>query len=449
MLLTTLLHASIRYAVWWVLAGLSILYAPIDALALQVIGGSAQQDNKGQRYTLQEEGISGYPGTTWTVGRVNQERMDPDSISHRFVPPLQTDPTTVIAVRLPGGSMVSPAFSYELNSEDGIFLGSGVQLTVPAHSNGPFASRHALLFRQSLFTRAYIASYDAAFPSLVGNWDGVFQVNYLSNNNIRNFYGFGNNSDGSNTNRLRYRALYDQLIVEAVMNQWYSFYRSISFSTRLEYMNINPLPEGPFPSGEDTGFVQQDFEDKLYLGARVAFSIDRTDTLTVTRSGARWLNSVSLHQGVHNTSKRYLTLFSEFSYFYPIVLSGDLSFAFRIGGTRHIGKFEFYQANYISGRQTVRGYEKNRFAGHSNFYNNYEFRARLFNVKAFWLNTEAGILAFFDHGRVWSDVDTKNVWHAGYGGGVWGIPFKGVVGSATYGVTREGPLLDFFLRFLF
>ena len=363
---------------------------------------------------------------------------------------LSTEPrANIYTSRRFGRGPVLPAFGYELNNEDGIFLGSGVKITDRGFLNAPFRSQHTLLFRQSLFTRAFIASYDGVYPSLAGAWDGGLHINYLDNHNIRNFYGLGNESDGSEENRLRFRALYSQFTLDALLGRRYTFFRSAELAVRLEYTNVNPLPEGPFPGTDETGFRVRDFQDKMFIGARFAYNIDGTDTLTVTRSGARWLNSISFHQGIYNTDKRFVTLSSELSYFYPIVASGDLAFAFRMGANRHIGEFEFFQANYISGRQTVRGYEKNRFAGHSNFYNNYELRARLFDVNAYVVTSEVGVLGFFDHGRVWADAEDSERWHAGYGGGVWVIPFGGVIFNATYGVSREGPLLDFFLRFLF
>ena len=363
---------------------------------------------------------------------------------------LSTDPkANIYTSRRFGRGPVLPAFGYRLNSEDGLFLGTGVKITDRGFLNTPYRSQHTFLFRQSLFTRASVSSYDGQFPNLARTWDGAVHLAYLNKNNIRNFYGIGNNSDGSEENRRRFRALYDQFSLDVTLGRRFTFFRYFDVGLRLEYTDLNPLPEGPFPGSEETGFEADDFEDKLYVGVRASFNVDGTDTLTVTRSGARWLNSISYHRGVYNTGNRFLTISSELSYFYPLVLSGDLALAFRVGANRHFGDFEFYQANYISGRQTVRGYEKNRFAGHSNFYNNIEFRARLFDVNAYILTSEVGIIGFFDHGRVWSDADTNSIWHAGYGGGLWVIPFGGVVMNATYGVSREGPLLDFFLRFFF
>ena len=348
-----------------------------------------------------------------------------------------------------GRGPVLPAFGYRLNSEDGLFLGSGVNIMHRGFLNDRFRSLHKVLFRQSLFTRAYIASYDGLYPEVAGVWDGGLQLNYLNNNNIRNYYGLGNETDGSNDNRRRFRALYNQFTMDATLKRRFTFFQSVSVGVRLEYTDVNPLPEGPFPDSEDTGFLVKDFDDKMFIGAQATYSIDGTDTLTVTRSGARWHNSIGFHQGIHNTDNRFMTLSTELTYFYPFVASGDLALGFRIGANRHFGDFEFYQANFISGRQNVRGYVKNRFAGHSNVYNNIEFRARLFDVNAYVLTSEVGVLGFFDYGRVWAEGETSNRWHSGYGGGLWVIPFGGIVLNATYGISREGPLLDFFLRFLF
>ena len=344
---------------------------------------------------------------------------------------------------------LSPAFGYALNNEDKVFLGTGVKLTDTGFLNAPYRSQHTVLFRQSLFTRAFIASYKGHFPASFGTWDSHIRTEYYGNNNIRNFYGFGNNSDGSQENRRRFRAQYSQLIVEPKLTTRFTFFRSLEAGIRLEYTNIDPIPGGISGGELGSGYSADDMKEKLYAGLALSYSIDGTDSSTVTHSGARWVNTILLNQGIYNTSRRYLAVSSELSYFYPITALGDVSFAFRVGGARHFGAFEFYQANVISGRTNVRGYEKNRFAGHSSFYNNYELRARLFNYNVYVFTGQVGILGFFDHGRVWSDVENETMWHAGYGGGVWVVPLQSIVINATYGFTREGQLLDFFLRFLF
>ena len=344
---------------------------------------------------------------------------------------------------------IAPVFGYELNSEDWVFLGGGITITDYGSTHPPYRSKNTALFLKSLFTRAFIATYEGHFTRNGDKWDRWIQAKYYDHNNIRNFYGFGNNADGSSENRRRYRAQYSQLIIEPRLSNRLSSFQTLDVGGRIEYTNVNPIP-GITPGDEaGMGYAANDLKEKIYAAITLSYTVDSTDSLIVTRSGMRWINNISLNQAMYNANRRYLALQSEFSFFYPVVPSGDVSFAFRVGGGRHWGRFEFLQARYISGRMNVRGYEKNRFAGHSNFYNNYELRGRLFTPKVLFLEGDGGVLAFFDHGRVWSDEDTGHAWHAGYGGGIWGIPLPNVVVSAIYGISKEGGILDFFLRFLF
>jgi outer membrane protein assembly factor BamA len=284
---------------------------------------------------------------------------------------------------------------------------------------------------------------------MVGLWDGHLDVDLLGQNGFTSFFGLGNGTDGSDANKARFAAELTQITAEPYLSKMTTPFTTLQVGAHVEYTDFDVIENGPVPGTPTSGYTPYDFTDKLYVGLAAEFNVDGTDSLAVTRSGVKWLNRASLNQGVLNSNNFFATLETEVSYFYTINSSGSLSLAFRLGGGSNIGDFEVYHARYISGRHNVRGFAKNRFAGHSNLYNNIELRTSLFDYNAYVTRGEVGALAFFDHGRVWSKVDNSGPWHAGYGGGLWVNPLANFIVSATYAFSPEGPELDIFLKFLF
>ncbi len=92
--------------------------------------------------------------------------------------------------------------------------------------------------------------------------------------------------------------------------------------------------------------------------------------------------------------------------------------AVRVAGKKVWGTYPFYEAAYIGGATTVRGFVEHRFAGDAAVYGNVELRlsiARFFVL----VPGELGLFGLGDAGRVYLSGETSDRWHAGVGGGLW------------------------------
>ncbi|ACF45976.1 conserved hypothetical protein [Prosthecochloris aestuarii DSM 271] len=92
--------------------------------------------------------------------------------------------------------------------------------------------------------------------------------------------------------------------------------------------------------------------------------------------------------------------------------------AVRAGGEKVWGDFPFYEAAYIGGARSIRGYDRERFAGDASLYAGSELRLYLGTFKLF-VPIMFGPLAFVETGRVYLDGEDSDRWHTGYGGGMW------------------------------
>ncbi|NTU67398.1 MAG: hypothetical protein HGB02_00810 [Chlorobiaceae bacterium] len=92
--------------------------------------------------------------------------------------------------------------------------------------------------------------------------------------------------------------------------------------------------------------------------------------------------------------------------------------AFRVGGQKDWGEYPYFEAATIGGGNSVRGYDRNRFAGDASAYANTELR--LYGGHGTLLVPILfGPLFFIDTGRVFLAGEASSQWHTGVGGGIW------------------------------
>jgi hemolysin activation/secretion protein len=92
--------------------------------------------------------------------------------------------------------------------------------------------------------------------------------------------------------------------------------------------------------------------------------------------------------------------------------------AIRAGVRRSWGPYPWFEAAYVGGKSTLRGYDHDRFAGDAAVYTGAELRVRLFHFGG-PLPGDLGGLALADAGRVWLHGEQSDRWHTAWGGGLW------------------------------
>jgi hypothetical protein len=59
------------------------------------------------------------------------------------------------------------------------------------------------------------------------------------------------------------------------------------------------------------------------------------------------------------------------------------------------------------------------------------------NIKTYLFNGRAGIIGFYDIGRVWQPGEISDTWHAGYGAGIMISPFNKVAITVFQGWSKN------------
>lgn len=372
-------------------------------------------------------------GNTWMTGRETEVVRSNDFENNQY---------EMLRFEL---DQYMPLVHFSRNTDDGLLLGGGVKITKHGFRREPYAAQHRIFGTVATRRRAYNLHYRGHYVESMGSWDGYLKADAVADRRFRNFYGMGNETDVED--RDFYQARIGGISVQSSLHKGLLPFTAVRIGptfelTRVEQQTINGarIP---------TRFTDEDLQDKYYVGVEGEFHVDGTDTLASTEHGLRWLNSVAANVGVRNTRNAYVRLGSELSYFYTFYNPMRVTLGLRFGGATNIGDFEFYQANTLGGQSNLRGYRKTRFAGHSMAFSNVDVRLQLFDFNIYLIRGIAGVLGFFDTGRVWAGGEDSDIWHSGYGGGIWIAPFNQVALTATIGVSPDDMLFDISMGFQF
>jgi len=114
----------------------------------------------------------------------------------------------------------------------------------------------------------------------------------------------------------------------------------------------------------------------------------------------------------------------------------------RGAGRVAFGDYPYFEAAYLGGARSLRGFAGNRFAGDASLLGSAEARLRLFNTFIL-VPGQLGVFGVADYGRVFLDEDTSSDdvdgWHSDYGGGLYyGFLKRTFVVAAGWATGKEG-----------
>lgn len=408
-----------------------------DGIIVRAIGG------EGDDVFVDSSDVSGFsrlsrfydtPGTPVVDGRETRVRLSDDPVVNSYDP------------RRFELNTISPVASIDYNSDDGIFLGGGVRYELSGFREYPYAARHLLTLNVAPRSRAFNAYYDGRFTSVWNKFDGRLEAGAFAAREFRNFYGLGNETDRDA--RAQFLAEMQTVSLLPSLRRRFGRRSYIEFGPRVEYINVDP-PSGREVGDPGVGFSAEQLTDKYIGGFQSTIALDGRDSTLNTKSGFLWLTQASFDAAFRTSSMRFGRFSSELRFFYTVPVPGQITLALRVGGATNVGSFPFFEASTLGGRENLRGFPSRRFAGRSAVFGNADLRVKLFDFNLYLLKGELGALGFVDQGRVWLNDEDSDVWHRGYGGGLWLTPFNLTVLTASVGVSDEGELLDLSVGFQF
>lgn len=310
-----------------------------------------------------------------------------------------------------------------------------------------YESIHQLCANYGFLRGAFNAGYVGRFGKFLGKWDLVMKAR-IDAPAVENYFGTGNNTKILNNTRNYYRTFSHRLFGSIGLESNFSTYHHAEFSAIYQSVKVHRT-EGKYIS-EVQPFIQDPsvFNRKNFVGAEAGYYFLKTDNNVFPLMGGGFSIGAGHLRNIQNKDEAFTKILFNSVAFIPI--AGPFSVALKAGAATLSGTADYYNLNSIGGGGSgeMRGYERERFYGKHTVYGNADLRW-LFNTKNYLFNGRAGLLGFYDIGRVWMPGEKSNLWHASYGGGVIFIPYNKYALTVTYGRSKEGGQFNFKTGFFF
>jgi outer membrane protein assembly factor BamA len=186
------------------------------------------------------------------------------------------------------------------------------------------------------------------------------------------------------------------------------------------------------------------YEQNNYAGTKFNYSYVSLNDSVLPTKGITFAANASLFSNISRGEffqkymgkvQFYIPLGNKFS----IALKGGAATVFE--PAEAVNSAEFYEHAVIGGVESLRGFKRERFWGKTSFFNNNELRF-ITNIRTHIVNARAGLLMFYDDGRVWIPGENSDAFHTSWGGGIIFAPFKFPAITVTYGISNEAKLVQ-------
>ena len=381
------------------------------------------------------------------------------------------DPTEQVL----GDRRYLPVAGYQ--STDGVLVGAGVTWFVPGFRLRPFAATHTVQANYATATGGVEAAYTGRMRHAVGALSLNVDALASTPRYARNFYGFGNGSADVDPALARVNLARAQARVGLATSVGQGAQVSFGPSVRFADASVPELDDVFEPEAGDERLPTPPalalggdaFDPQTHAGVFGRFEIDAVDRAANPRQGVRLAVEGDVNAGVTGPAATYGTVSGELSAYVPLSVAPQLTLALRGGAATRVGDFPFFDAAVLGGPGTLRGYRRERFSGRTAASASAELRTKLFDLDAYVLPLEVGVLGFVDGGRVWADgigdptcpgdpfadclfVDPDagaGRLQLGYGGGLWlGLLDRAVL-NVTVGASDESTLVSVGLGFAY
>ncbi|MGB3467128.1 MAG: ShlB/FhaC/HecB family hemolysin secretion/activation protein, partial [Cyclobacteriaceae bacterium] len=354
--------------------------------------------------------------------------------------------------------VLMPQLSFQINPDDGLFLGAGFIYTKNNWRKKRYAARHDFLVNAAFATGSYSIDYNGSFTEVLGDWgvelEAINQTPYF----VNNFFGLGNDTSfdfegegdasGFDNPIQFYRIRTDRNHYSASLFRNFGTQSKFSFGPLLRTATVDDDDNNFLLTPESNINTEKVSRPHSYLGGQFNILLDSRDNQVLTLSGTKLEFGARHLRGLNERSENFTVITGNFSMFFT-PRATNFTFATRTGFQHVIGEFEFFNAATLGGRTNLRGFRRTRFYGETAFYNNIDLRLKLFSFRSYLFPAKVGIMAFHDVGRVWIDSEESDTWHRSIGFGLWMAPANAVIISLNYGITEEENLPSVTFGFLF
>ncbi len=327
--------------------------------------------------------------------------------------------------------------------DGGFYAGAKYRITRHGFRKEPYAVQHEFILAHTFAVNSFLARYKGDFIKAIGNTDILVRGEYFGPTARTNFFGLGNETvfDQNKSGGIKYyRARYDLANLTVLAKSPIYPWMDVRVGPTFQYLQLRKEEnEGRYISTLDhtVSDDNQLHEANFYGGAEAQFNINTKNNELLPTRGADFNSTLRYLIPLKGSSSNLTQLFSTLALYSDFLSKDKLVFATRFGFAHNIGNYHFAQAQYLGFRENLRGFRIHRFAGRTSAYNNVELRWKIADWKTPIVPAAIGLLAFNDVGRVWTENENSNIWHDGYGAGIWLAPMNKLVITGTLSYSKE------------
>jgi hypothetical protein len=299
---------------------------------------------------------------------------------------------------------------------------------------------HHLCANYGIFRGAFNIGYVGRLTRLFGKWDLMVRAR-IDAPAVENYFGTGNETKIENTTTNYYRTysqrVYGSLGIERDFAKYhhaeiFAFYQSVKVYRSNDHFTSEP-----------THLIDPDvFNRNQYAGVEAGYTFEKSNDRFAPTRGFGFTLGTGYFRNIKGDNDDFFKVLSSVYAYIP--LGKQFSIASRVGGGTISGDAPYYYLNTVGGGGSgeIRGYDRERFYGKHSLHFNNDLRW-IFPTRNFLFSGKAGLIGFYDIGRVWVPGEVSDLWHNSYGGGILLVPYNKFAISATYGVSTEGSYVHF------
>ena len=309
------------------------------------------------------------------------------------------------------GSRWVPLTWITYSADFGLFAGAGADGTGYDFRRLPYNSHVRVRAGYATGAQTYRAEFTGEFRGIVPPVIVGLRLR-ASGIDVLRFYDFGNETPDTGSTDF-HKVKQQQYLVAPALEFSLSKAASFSLGPVFKFSHTN-LEGGTLINARRPYGV----EDLGQVGAAADFQVDTRDHPRAARRGITFRFGGTYYPKALDVTSPFGEGHAEASSYLTARVPLRPTLALRVAGRKVWGTFPFYEAAFVGGDSTVRGFVEHRFVGDAAVFGNLELRLSI--AKLFILvPTQLGVFGLGDAGRVYLSGQTSDRWHAAAGGGVW------------------------------